>query len=95
MNYTQCGSALALPYADGIAQTCVTSPPYYGLRMYLPAGHPSKAAELGTEQTPDCRRHGKVRLRRDLTEDQLRYAAQRLRDAGLLYVPGGDNERKE
>lgn len=27
MNYTQCGSALALPYADGIAQTCVTSPP--------------------------------------------------------------------
>lgn len=26
MNYTQCGSALALPYADGIAQTCVTSP---------------------------------------------------------------------
>ena len=34
MNYTQCGSALALPYADGIAQTCVTSPPYYGLRDY-------------------------------------------------------------
>ena len=24
MNYTQCGSALALPYADGIARTQVT-----------------------------------------------------------------------
>ena len=52
MNYTQCGSALALPYADGIAQTCVTSPPYYGLRRYLPEGHPSADMELGTEQTP-------------------------------------------
>ncbi len=33
-------------------QCCVTSPPYWGLRSYLPAGHPLKALEIGTEKTP-------------------------------------------
>lgn len=32
-------------------QTIVTSPPYWGLRSYLPAGHPDKALELGSEPT--------------------------------------------
>lgn len=31
----------------------VTSPPYWGLRSYLPDDHPSKALELGSEETPD------------------------------------------
>lgn len=31
----------------------VTSPPYYGLRRYLAAGHADAALELGTERTPD------------------------------------------
>ena len=30
---------------------CVTSPPYYGLRAYLPDGHPDKASEIGLEPT--------------------------------------------
>jgi DNA modification methylase len=30
---------------------CVTSPPYYGLRSYLPEGHPDKALEIGSEAT--------------------------------------------
>lgn len=34
-------------------QTCVTSPPYWGLRSYLPADHVDKAAELGGEATPE------------------------------------------
>lgn len=34
------------------AQMCVTSPPYYRLRSYLPADHPDKALELGAEETP-------------------------------------------
>lgn len=38
-------NALRLPFADGIAQTCVTSPPYYGLRDY---GH---AEQIGLEKT--------------------------------------------
>lgn len=32
----------------------VTSPPYWGLRSYLPASHPHKGAELGLEKIPDC-----------------------------------------
>lgn len=31
--------------------TIVTSPPYWGLRSYLPAGHPDKAREIGSEPT--------------------------------------------
>ena len=35
-------------------QCCVSSPPYFGLRAYLPDGHPDKAHEIGTEPTPDA-----------------------------------------
>lgn len=46
-----CGDALAtlktLP--DGIAHTCVTSPPYFGLRSYLPDGDERKHLEIGLE----------------------------------------------
>lgn len=45
-------SLRALP--DGCVQCCVTSPPYYGLRSYLPAGHPDKAKEIGLEETPEA-----------------------------------------
>ncbi len=37
----------------GSAQACVTSPPYFGLRSYLPAGHPDKLLEIGLEKTPE------------------------------------------
>lgn len=30
---------------------CVTSPPYWGLRSYLPDGHPNKPKEIGSEPT--------------------------------------------
>jgi site-specific DNA-methyltransferase (adenine-specific) len=36
--------AAALPWRDGVARACVTSPPYWGLRTYGP-----HADELGTE----------------------------------------------
>lgn len=32
---------------------CCTSPPYWGLRSYLPEGHPDKALEIGSEPTVD------------------------------------------
>lgn len=38
----------------GSVQCAVTSPPYFGLRSYLPDGHPDKAMEIGLEQTPDA-----------------------------------------
>jgi hypothetical protein len=48
------GDALALLRAlpDGVAQACVTSPPYFGLRSYLPNGHADKSLEVGLEETP-------------------------------------------
>lgn len=39
--------------ADESVNVCVTSPPYYGLRRYLPDEHPNKAKEIGQEATPD------------------------------------------
>lgn len=33
-------------------QTCITSPPYFSLRSYLPSTHPDKHKEMGAEQTP-------------------------------------------
>jgi DNA modification methylase len=51
-----CGDALEklreLP--DGCVQTCITSPPYFGLRSYLSKDHPDKAREVGTEQSPEA-----------------------------------------
>lgn len=35
----------------GSVQCCVTSPPYFALRSYLPKDHPDKALELGSERT--------------------------------------------
>ena len=38
--------------ADGVqVNTIVTSPPYWGLRSYLPEGHADKALEIGLEPT--------------------------------------------
>jgi DNA modification methylase len=38
---------------DESVQMCVTSPPYWGLRSYLPKDHPLKKFEIGTEKTPE------------------------------------------
>ncbi len=35
-------------------QCVVTSPPYWALRSYLPADHPDKPLELGSEKLHDC-----------------------------------------
>jgi len=37
---------------ENSVQCCVTSPPYYGLRSYLPDGHEDKPLEIGSEETP-------------------------------------------
>ena len=38
--------------ADGVKVNCiVTSPPYWGLRSYLPADHADKPMEIGSEPT--------------------------------------------
>jgi DNA modification methylase len=39
---------------DRSVHMAVTSPPYYGLRSYLPADHPDKTLEIGSEATPEA-----------------------------------------
>lgn len=39
---------------DESVDCCVTSPPYWGLRSYLPDGHPNKHLEIGSEPTLDA-----------------------------------------
>lgn len=38
---------------ENTVNCCVTSPPYFGLRSYLPDGHTDKSLEIGLEKTPD------------------------------------------
>lgn len=48
-----CRCLLRRVASDGVrVQMCVTSPPYFGLRSYLPDGHPDKPLEIGREGTP-------------------------------------------
>lgn len=39
---------------DGVVQVCACSPPYFGLRSYLPTDHPDKAREVGLEPSLDA-----------------------------------------
>lgn len=62
---------------DGMAQTCVTSPPYYGLRDY---GH---VGQIGLEATPDAYVARLV--------DVFREVRRVLRDDGTLWLNLGDS----
>jgi DNA modification methylase len=62
---------------DGIAQTCVTSPPYYALRDY---GH---EGQIGLEDTPDAYVARLV--------DVFREVRRVLRDDGTLWLNLGDS----
>jgi DNA modification methylase len=79
------GDALAglrtLP--DASVQCCVTSPPYYALRSYLPQGHEDKALEVGSEETPDAYVARLV--------DVFREVRRVLRDDGTCWVNLGDS----
>lgn len=62
---------------DGLAQTCVTSPPYFGLRDY---GHDG---QIGLEETPDMYVQRLV--------DVFREVRRVLRDDGTLWLNLGDS----
>jgi DNA modification methylase len=62
---------------DGMAQTCVTSPPYYGLRDY---GH---VGQIGLEETPDAYVARLVEVFREVRRV--------LRDDGTLWLNLGDS----
>jgi DNA modification methylase len=68
---------------SGTVQCCVTSPPYWGLRSYLPKGHPDKHREIGQEKTPDEFVAAMV--------DVFRDARRVLHDSGTLWLNLGDS----
>lgn len=69
--------------ADGSVQACVTSPPYFNLRPYLPDDHPDKALEIGLEMTPDEYIAAMVEV-----FDEVRRV---LRDDGTCWINIGDS----
>lgn len=62
---------------------CVTSPPYWGLRSYLPEGHPSKALEIGLEPSIEDWVRTMVEVFRDVRRV--------LRPDGTLWLNLGDS----
>ncbi len=64
-------------------QTVVTSPPYYGLRSYLPGEDPAKTKEIGLEQSP----HEYVERIVEVFEEVRRV----LRPDGVLWLNLGDS----
>lgn len=71
----------SLPSAS--VQCCVTSPPYWGLRSYLKAGHPDKPREIGQEATPQAY----VDALRSVFAEVWRV----LKDDGTLWLNLGDS----
>lgn len=69
----------------GSVQCCVTSPPYWRQRKYLPAGHPAEGFEIGRERTPDAYAACLV--------DVFREVRRVLRDDGVLWLNLGDTYR--
>lgn len=78
-----CRDLMRAMIADGVrVQTIVTSPPYWGLRSYLPDGHPDKRCEIGQEPT--------LREFIDTLVDVFDLARELLADDGTAFVNMGD-----
>ena len=68
---------------DKSIHCCITSPPYFALRSYLPDSHDSKKLEIGREDTPEEYVARMV--------DVFRQVKRVLRDDGTLWVVIGDS----
>ncbi|OMW98015.1 DNA-methyltransferase [Burkholderia pseudomallei] len=78
-----CRDLMPAMIADGVrVQTIVTSPPYWGLRSYLPDGHPDKGREIGSEST--------LREFIDTLVGVFELCRQLLVDDGTLWLNMGD-----
>ena len=67
---------------DDSVHCCVTSPPYWGLRSYLPDGHPEKCLEIGSEPTLEAWVQTMVEVFREVRRV--------LRPDGTLWLNLGD-----
>ena len=63
-------------------QCCITSPPYLGLRSYLPKDHPLKPFEIGAEKTPQEYVEKIIGVFREVRRV--------LRDDGVVFLNLGD-----
>ena len=68
---------------DQSVHCCITSPPYWGLRSYLPADHPDKPHEIGSEPT--------LQEWVDTMVAVFREVRRVLRDDGTLWLNLGDS----
>lgn len=79
-----CRDLMRAMIADGVrVQTIVTSPPYWGLRSYLPDGHPDKNREIGQEPT--------LREFIDTLVGVFDLARELLADDGTIWLNLGDS----
>ncbi|WP_261534469.1 DNA-methyltransferase [Burkholderia multivorans] len=79
-----CRDLMRAMIADGVrVQTIVTSPPYWGLRSYLPDGHADKHREIGQEPT--------LREFIDTLVGVFDLARELLADDGTLWLNMGDS----
>ncbi|HIE5943649.1 TPA: DNA-methyltransferase [Burkholderia cepacia] len=79
-----CRDLMRALIAGGVrVQTIVTSPPYWGLRSYLPEGHPDKHREIGQEPT--------LREFIDTLVGVFDLARELLADDGTLWLNMGDS----
>lgn len=67
----------------GYFHACMTSPPYFALRSYLPAGHADKGMEIGSEPTPEAFIQTMVAVFMEVRRV--------LRDDGFLWINLGDS----
>jgi DNA modification methylase len=69
--------------ADASVHCVLTSPPYWGLRSYLPTDHPEKHREIGSEPTVDAWVQTMVGVMREVRRV--------LRDDGTCFLNLGDS----
>lgn len=81
-------NALQIPLQDNSVQCIITSPPYLGLRSYLPADSPFKAQEIGAEPTLDAYIANLVAVGRELWR-VLRPDGIFVLNLGDSYASGG------
>jgi len=73
--------------SPGSVQCVVTSPPYWGLRAYLPDDSPLKNAEVGLEETPDEYVSHLVEVFREVKRV--------IRDDGVAWLNLGDSYARD
>ena len=84
LNKIYCGNAIEnlRTFPEKSVQCCITSPPYYGLRSYLPQDHPDKQFEIGNEVSPEEYVNKLVEIFREVRRV--------LSDSGILFLNLGD-----